>query len=451
MKRLLIALFCLLSLSASAQIYSPSKTRLYRSNDQIVTADSAGNLTGTYAYSQVRVTSPTGVYLRVAIDGVGVNFRPTQFLNDQGAVWGSTVNAALNAYLASIPSSGGGSGGGGSATTDASQLTSGTLNVARLPGTATVQGNTFNGVNQLVKTDGSGKLPAIDGSQLTNLPSGGGGPALATQAEAILGTDNVKYLSSLRLAQVIANFGFLTPSSSLDNTKVGVDATHRWLTDALTSTWNGKQDALGFTPYNSTNPSGYQTSSQVLTAVGNPANITPDATHRWLTDALSSTWNGKQAGSADLSTISGLTPSNDDFLQRKAGAWANRTIAQVKTDLGVSGSNTGDQDLSSYNTKAVQYNAQTGTTYTLVEGDNGKLVTISNTGAITLTIPPGLSTGWNVTVEQTNVGQISWTLGSGVTANLYPASTSKSAGRYSRFVIEHRGSNVVYINGQIVP
>jgi hypothetical protein len=28
--------------------------------------------------------------------------------------------------------------------------------------------------------------------------------------------------------------------------------------------------------------------------------------------------------------------SNDDFLQRKAGAWANRTIAQVKTDLGVS-------------------------------------------------------------------------------------------------------------------
>ena len=27
--------------------------------------------------------------------------------------------------------------------------------------------------------------------------------------------------------------------------------------------------------------------------------------------------------------------SNDDFLQRKSGAWANRTIAQVKTDLGI--------------------------------------------------------------------------------------------------------------------
>jgi hypothetical protein len=38
---------------------------------------------------------------------------------------------------------------------------------------------------------------------------------------------------------------------------------------------------------------------------------------------------------ADLTTIGGLSPSNDDVLQRKAGAWANRTIAQLKTDLAV--------------------------------------------------------------------------------------------------------------------
>ena len=41
-----------------------------------------------------------------------------------------------------------------------------------LDANVTDQGNTFNGVNQLVQTDGTGKLPAIDGSQLTNLPSG---------------------------------------------------------------------------------------------------------------------------------------------------------------------------------------------------------------------------------------------------------------------------------------
>jgi hypothetical protein len=55
---------------------------------------------------------------------------------------------------------------------------------------------------------------------------------------------------------------------------------------------------------------------------------------------------------SNLTTISGLSSSNDDFLQRKAGAWASRTIAQVKADLGLSGTNTGDQDLSPYATIA---------------------------------------------------------------------------------------------------
>jgi uncharacterized protein (UPF0303 family) len=46
--------------------------------------------------------------------------------------------------------------------------------------------------------------------------------------------------------------------------------------------------------------------------------------------------DGKQPLDADLTAIAGLSPSNDDFLQRKSGSWTNRSIAQVKTDLGVS-------------------------------------------------------------------------------------------------------------------
>lgn len=41
-----------------------------------------------------------------------------------------------------------------------------------------------------------------------------------------------------------------------------------------------------------------------------------------------------QAHSADLTAIAGLSPTNDDIVQRKAGAWVNRSIAQLKTDLG---------------------------------------------------------------------------------------------------------------------
>jgi hypothetical protein len=62
-------------------------------------------------------------------------------------------------------------------TTNASNIASGTLADARLSSAVTKQGNTFNGASQLVQLDASAKLPAVDGSNLTNLnipPSTGG-------------------------------------------------------------------------------------------------------------------------------------------------------------------------------------------------------------------------------------------------------------------------------------
>lgn len=56
-------------------------------------------------------------------------------------------------------------------TRDASNISSGTLGDARLSSNVTTQGNTFNAANKLVQLDGTAKLPAVDGSQLTNLPS----------------------------------------------------------------------------------------------------------------------------------------------------------------------------------------------------------------------------------------------------------------------------------------
>ena len=52
-----------------------------------------------------------------------------------------------------------------------------------------------------------------------------------------------------------------------------------------------------------------------------------------VTSAIQTQLTGKQASDADLTTIAGLTPTNDDVLQYKSGAWANRTMAQLKTDL----------------------------------------------------------------------------------------------------------------------
>ena len=40
---------------------------------------------------------------------------------------------------------------------------------------------------------------------------------------------------------------------------------------------------------------------------------------------------------SDLTAIAALSPADDDFIQRKGGVWTNRTVAQVKADLGLTG------------------------------------------------------------------------------------------------------------------
>lgn len=50
---------------------------------------------------------------------------------------------------------------------------------------------------------------------------------------------------------------------------------------------------------------------------------------------------GKQALNAALTAISGLSPTANDVMQYKSGAWTNRTIAQLKTDLALTKSDVG--------------------------------------------------------------------------------------------------------------
>jgi hypothetical protein len=57
-------------------------------------------------------------------------------------------------------------------------------------------------------------------------------------------------------------------------------------------------------------------------------------------------------------------------------------------------------------------NDQTGTTYTLLAGDNGKVVVLNNGSAITLTVPSGLGVGFNCTVVQKGAGQVTFTASS---------------------------------------
>lgn len=69
----------------------------------------------------------------------------------------------------------------------------------------------------------------------------------------------------------------------------------------------------------------------------------------------------------------------------------------------------------------LQINAQTGTTYTFVAADAGKLVTASNGSAQTYTVPPNSSvayaTGTTITIIGIGSGKVTLAQGSGVTIN----------------------------------
>jgi C4-dicarboxylate-specific signal transduction histidine kinase len=72
-------------------------------------------------------------------------------------------------------------------------------------------------------------------------------------------------------------------------------------------------------------------------------------------------------------------------------------------------------------TAMIAINAQTGTTYTTVLSDDGKLLTCSNAASIAVTIPPNSSVaygiGTQINIAQLGAGQVTITAGAGVTLN----------------------------------
>lgn len=97
-------------------------------------------------------------------------------------------------------------------------------------------------------------------------------------------------------------------------------------------------------------------------------------------------------------------------------------------------------------------NAQTGTSYTLVASDSGKLVTMSNGSAITLTIPPStFAVGEQINIAQTGAGQVTFAQGSGVTivSTGATASAPKIAKQYAAATAICTASNTFLVVGAL--
>ena len=100
----------------------------------------------------------------------------------------------------------------------------------------------------------------------------------------------------------------------------------------------------------------------------------------------------------------------------------------------------------------LSFNDQTGTTYTLVVGDLGKFVTLSNASGITLTVPPSVFAAGNVIhIQQIGAGQVTLAEGSGVTITSTGATADapKLRAQYSAATILCTSSNNFTVIGDI--
>jgi hypothetical protein len=98
------------------------------------------------------------------------------------------------------------------------------------------------------------------------------------------------------------------------------------------------------------------------------------------------------------------------------------------------------------------FNAQTGTTYTLVGTDVNKLVTASNASAITVTVPPSIfSANDVVNLQQIGAGQVTFAQGSGVTISSTGATSTapKLRAQFSACSIVCTASNTFTIIGDL--
>jgi len=102
-------------------------------------------------------------------------------------------------------------------------------------------------------------------------------------------------------------------------------------------------------------------------------------------------------------------------------------------------------------TAIVAINAQTGTTYTAVAGDVGKLITASNAAAIALTIPPSVfAVGDQINIMQGTGGSgvVTITAGAGVTLNSNGAKL-KTNGQYAVATVVCIASNTFVVVGNL--
>ena len=137
------------------------------------------------------------------------------------------------------------------------------------------------------------------------------------------------------------------------------------------------------------------------------------------------------------------TKSHDPWVDGEAGGTRIDAADLNNMEQGIAGAHAAIDAVT-----AQPINAQTGTTYTLVASDAGKLVTLTNSGAITLTVPANVFTaGQRVDCLVAGAGMVTATAGSGLTLNGTPTLVSRA--QWSAFTVLFTSATTAVVVGDL--
>ena len=193
------------------------------------------------------------------------------------------------------------------------------------PGTPDVDAAYLNSVNVAINTIENTLPGKVDASELATVAVTGaytdliGPPAIPNSPDDIGAQPAGDYATNTALAG----------KANTSHTHGVTDLTATGTRDATTflrgdNTWGVPAGSYG-------DEQARDTIAAALVA-GTNITITPDDAANTITISASA-GGGSQPEDADLTAIAALTPADNDVLQRKSGAWTNRTMAQLKTDL----------------------------------------------------------------------------------------------------------------------
>lgn len=248
-------------------------------------------------------------------------------------------------------------------------------------------------------------------TELTNLATPAGADILAI-VDDVAGTATTKKVTATNLMTLapVQSVAGQTGTVTLSNTDIsglGTAATTN-STDYATATQGTKADTA-------TQPGdlGTAAAQDVGTTANNIVQLDgsarlPAVDGSQLT-GITATDSTKLAKTSNLSDLNNVTTARTNL---GLGDAATKTVGTADTNVIAVSSGTVDLGGNTLEDFDASINDQTGTSYTLLSSDNGKVVVLDNASAVTVTVPSGLGAGFNCSFVQKGAGQVSFTASS---------------------------------------